>query len=583
MNIASTLLNAQRRPDAEALRVTTALAEAMKSMDDESALGAQIAVAGAFDRVNEEIANEKSPPRPAPMTGHLEQFGEPDPGPFSDSATGAEYSPSHRSDERYLLCDPDDDDSSVDVDDGDLPEAGEYAVTATGAPAEDDPDSGSHTPPCPDTEALRPRGLASAGESGSTPASATTPDGLGDGDGEALSAASVNGDAAPAAGNPSHDHNNDMEAPAVVPDADGETPDDRADTAQLQDQSGGDTGDQAGLEADSDPEVGDAPRMAWETAAAGAQPNSPWGNAQELVPTAMVTPPTDAGDPDSDDIGGGEFDDIGDRSDAASPRERATTPPADMDLPEPDPQLPLSDRLRVLAARLVSGKHKPFKLAGLGVGGIALVTVIALSFMGGGRGKPPTPAGQVAAPPTAVDNTPASTPDAPLIPATVSASCGNDSDAVGPFTGDRTRAWVCQRLNGLDLNVLNIQFSGPVVINSICVVPGFNYVAPDGRDEWARHRLVTAVTWRMGGASYDQQLTPTRTGVCQEFPSVITQEMSMTTTASTRPPLDENQNSGQFGGSGGDDPAKIDETTAISEIVITGHPVDPGAAAGPGQ
>ena len=130
--------------------------------------------------------------------------------------------------------------------------------------------------------------------------------------------------------------------------------------------------------------------------------------------------------------------------------------------------------------------------------------------------------------------------------------------------------------------MLNIQFSGPVVINSVCVVPGFNYVAPDGRDEWARHRLVTAVAWRMGGKVYEQLLTPTRTGVCQEFPSVITQEMSMTITGSMRPTAEADPTAGPTAEADDAeiDTAVIDEATAISEIVITGHPVDPGAATG---
>jgi hypothetical protein len=146
---------------------------------------------------------------------------------------------------------------------------------------------------------------------------------------------------------------------------------------------------------------------------------------------------------------------------------------------------------------------------------------------------------------------------------------------VAPFSGDRTRAWVCKRINGLDLNVLNISFSCPVVITSVTVVPGFAYVAPDGRDEWVRHRLTTGISWRMGGSIYPQAIVPTRTGVTMNVPSVVTQQMSATITSSMRPPMGESATD-DFG-SKNDEAAKVDEYTAISKIVIHGYPVDPGS------
>ena len=135
---------------------------------------------------------------------------------------------------------------------------------------------------------------------------------------------------------------------------------------------------------------------------------------------------------------------------------------------------------------------------------------------------------------------------------------------------------VCRRTRGLDLNVLNITFAKPVVITEITIVPGFNYVAPDGRDEWSRHRLVTGVTWRMGGAVYPQVINPTRTGATMKFPSVITKQMSMTITDSVRPPRSSNPGERSVLG-GTDNAAAVDETTAISSIVISGYPVDPGS------
>lgn len=245
-------------------------------------------------------------------------------------------------------------------------------------------------------------------------------------------------------------------------------------------------------------------------------------------------------------------------------------PPPPEPEPEPAPAGPtLRGRLRDIGGR-------PLRIAVIAAGAVLLVVAIVASFMVTGRGRPPEPAVQVAPPPAANDVPPPTAKEAVLIPAQVSASCGNDSDAVAPFSGDRTRAWVCMRINGLDLNVLNISFACPVVITSITVVPGWNFVAPDGRDEWVRHRLVASISWRLGGAVYPQApIVPTRTGVTMKVPNVITQEMSATITSSMRPPMGESK-SDDFG-SKADESAKVDEFTAIGSIKIMGHPVDPGS------
>lgn len=215
-----------------------------------------------------------------------------------------------------------------------------------------------------------------------------------------------------------------------------------------------------------------------------------------------------------------------------------------------------------------------------GLAGLAVVSLVVVGTVTGTRGRPtPAPAVQVPAPSTEVEAPPPAADDSVLVPATVSASCGNDSDAVAPFSGDVTRAWLCERRFGLDGNILNVSFAEPVVITQICVVPGWNYVAPDGRDEWARHRIAASVSWRMGGQLFPQKLTPTRTGVCQNFPGVITQEMSMTITASARPAAEPGQKRGMFGDEDSYDPEEIDRHTAVGKVAVTGHLVDQGGAA----
>lgn len=263
------------------------------------------------------------------------------------------------------------------------------------------------------------------------------------------------------------------------------------------------------------------------------------------------------------------------------PSTRATAPPEWFDAPDPDPGPGLAERMRErVAAALESlrgrGGRPKLAVAAAGAALVVVIAVVAVFSLSGGRGKPPEPAGVTAAAPTATDNVPPARSESTLVPATVSASCVGDSDSVAPFAGEKSRAWVCGRANGLDGSVLNITFGKAVVVTQITIVPGFNYVAPDGRDEWSRHRLITGVTWRLGGKTYPQAINPTRTGATIKLPSVVTQEMSMTITASTRPPAPAD-NADRIGKEGSASAADADATTAVSSIVITGYPVDPGA------
>lgn len=262
------------------------------------------------------------------------------------------------------------------------------------------------------------------------------------------------------------------------------------------------------------------------------------------------------------------------------PEPLATPPPQQVDAPAPAPGPGLAQRLREHLSGTLNSLRGPQgrpKLIAVGAGAavVLLIAVAAVFSLSGGRGKPPEPAGALTAPPSSAAPDPARV-EKPLVPATVSASCEGDTDAVAPFSGEKARAWVCGRANGLDGSVLNITFSRAVVVTSITVVPGFNYVAPDGRDEWDRHRLVTGITWRLGGKSFPQAITPTRTGATLKLPGVITQEMSATITASVRSPAPQGSGGGVGFGKPAGDTDDPDATTAISSIVITGYPVDPG-------
>ncbi|WP_048896008.1 hypothetical protein [Mycolicibacterium conceptionense] len=206
-----------------------------------------------------------------------------------------------------------------------------------------------------------------------------------------------------------------------------------------------------------------------------------------------------------------------------------------------------------------SGRGLKLALAGAAVAAVAAVAVVAVTATSGSReAAPATESPTATSGAGSGDGTGA---EGVLVPTAVSTTCLNGSDAVAPFSGDASRAWVCQRTHGLDQNVLNVTFREPVTITSIAIVPGFDHVTAGGRDEWAQHRQVTDVTWRMGGKVFPQRVEPSRAPATAEFPSVTTQSLSLTINASAR-------------SEGG--PASADETTAVSKIVITGRTATEG-------
>lgn len=529
MGIIETLIASQRRPEHEALRISAALKSAIPQeiQGHDAAAAAAVAAWGSaaeavVERVNAEIADEKMPRRAPALSEHLEQFTDSDvePGDGFDDAPDVQ-SDTHRVDPRYLLVEDDDHETS--------PRFPGHGGTDPGAGARP-----LHDPPRnADSVQEAQESVIVAGE----PAACLREHSHEDGDFPGIA-------------------DGDVTQPADDPD-----PDD-AEPEGFNHESSGSGEDRA---ADEDAESDQpAPPARWERARSA----SPWGDADEIEPEF------DTGDdsPDEDD----------EESACPAPSDQATAPPDGYDEPDPQPGESVAVRLgRALStsgvARRFGGPHQKLKLYGVAAAALLLTFLVVVSFTLSGRGEPPQPAGQVADAPPQSDAPPPEAPkDLILVPATVSASCGNDSDAVAPFSNDRTRAWRCQRLNGLDLNVLNMTFSCPVVITSITVVPGFAYVAPDGRDEWVRNRVASAVSFRMGGAIYEMKMpNPTRTGVTQQFPNVITEVMSMTITASIRPTV-QSKGTDTFG-SKADEASKVDEFSAISKIVIKGHPVDPGS------
>ncbi|KXO90607.1 Uncharacterised protein (plasmid) [Tsukamurella tyrosinosolvens] len=623
MSVASALLAAQRRPDEEAARITAAVATALSTPTSEAdfdLLGYDNAL-NVVDSTIAEIEEEKAPRAPR-SADHLGLFRDTDTAPGLDLEAAASPE-THRVDSRFLLDDPEpatdevtpmpEEQSvtgpaapisqapiiplvpSVDT----IPWRGDAALHSLGAASASGPDADTFTPagvdPAGDEELDRPSGTDDSEES-NAPSSAGV---LGIAPGFPPAADETPREVDPGSDTPPTEDPRAEEASPPL-EEEPETEGSRDDTVGESDEHAlateqGDDGAPLDDPAPEQEAPARAPLTYSQILGGPATPPSPWGDAEEIDPEP--TSPAAADDLPAESLEVFPEERIDDDQ-PAEPSEEATAPPQEISQPAADPGPSLRDRMKDRVkdrARSIKehsagedGSKPDIKklliMIGAVLGTILLVVVIVLSFVGGGRGKPPQPTG---GPVPEVLETPGGTPqgpgteDKPLVPLTASASCPNESDPVAPFAGDKTRAWVCKRINNYDGHVLNITFRSDVVISAINVVPGFNYVAPDGRDEWARHRVVTGVTWRMGGKFYEQPITPVRTGVTKQFPGVVVRELSMTVTGSARPTMGKDNGSGLTAGDGGKiDTKTLDETTAVWKVEIIGHYVDPAAAPG---
>lgn len=128
---------------------------------------------------------------------------------------------------------------------------------------------------------------------------------------------------------------------------------------------------------------------------------------------------------------------------------------------------------------------------------------------------------------------------------------------------------------------MNVVFPKTVVVKSITVMPGWNYVAPNGRDHWNEHRLVTKILWRIGGQQFEQNITPTRSGSTLTLPGngIATTVMSLTILTTERPDALSADTGGEGGGfltPGGDmgpENTDVDKSTAIGSVTIMGSEI----------
>ncbi|AGB27157.1 hypothetical protein Mycsm_07060 (plasmid) [Mycobacterium sp. JS623] len=206
---------------------------------------------------------------------------------------------------------------------------------------------------------------------------------------------------------------------------------------------------------------------------------------------------------------------------------------------------------------------------------VAAVLVTALAgalVIGGGHDSAP-----LDAPPLTAEAPPPPTTapaDTPLLPQNVTADCpAGSSDNPGLIFGsDKSQAWICTRIYGVDNGVLTIEFKEPVVVSAITIVPGFDYVEPNGEDHWNEHRLVTQILWRIGGTQIVQKINPTRGGATLTIPNIATQIITATIQKTERPPAVPNQGGSLPGILGGPDAGQVDGSFAVGHLSIIGRP-----------
>jgi len=67
----------------------------------------------------------------------------------------------------------------------------------------------------------------------------------------------------------------------------------------------------------------------------------------------------------------------------------------------------------------------------------------------------------------------------------------NYSDTNRAVDGDFSTAWVCTRVKNKDGQNIQFDFGRQVTLSQIRFTSGFDAAAPDGTDQWSKHRIVT--------------------------------------------------------------------------------------------
>jgi uncharacterized protein YoaH (UPF0181 family) len=194
---------------------------------------------------------------------------------------------------------------------------------------------------------------------------------------------------------------------------------------------------------------------------------------------------------------------------------------------------------------------------------LVIAVLVAVFVTIGGDDDP-----QDAKAPVATPSAPASVPAAPPAPsaaapvgvpiqvksATTQCPAGS-TDGMDAFSAEDGKAWSCVRAFNVDGQVMTIDLGKQYKIDSIGIVPGFDYIAPDGTDEWDQHRTASRVSYEFDDSdrtTYTQDTMDQRTSVVTKIePPIATSQIVLTVLKSN-------------GNRSADD-------VAISSIVITGQ------------
>ncbi|WP_327147992.1 discoidin domain-containing protein [Nocardia sp. NBC_01329] len=212
-------------------------------------------------------------------------------------------------------------------------------------------------------------------------------------------------------------------------------------------------------------------------------------------------------------------------------------------------------------AREVADQLRKPKVALAVAAVVALVIVVLLVFTSGD---------------TKEETRPLAVTPAPTVPATTSAAVEEtggtlevknaesycppgSTDGMDAFKGEPDKAWSCPRSYKVDGQILRIDLGKEYKVDSIGIVPGWDYVGTDGTDQWEKFRTVTRVSYQLDDDDketdktiFTQETLDQRTLVVTKIePPVTASEIVLTVLKS----------SGE---------ASVN-TVAISSIVITGQ------------
>jgi hypothetical protein len=122
-------------------------------------------------------------------------------------------------------------------------------------------------------------------------------------------------------------------------------------------------------------------------------------------------------------------------------------------------------------------------------------------------------------------------PDELVMPATVTSSCGPDSDPEAVLSGDPNRAWVCEPEKQ---KRLIMDFAKPTAVSGICLMPGVAHVDVRGEDRWELNLRITGVIVESGGAHYHEPVTPLLVWTCVRFaPEHVNRRITLTLSSFT--------------------------------------------------